>query len=492
MRKLLVFSVVGILSCYPLVTVAASAQDISRDIKGKNWNAKKVGHLLRRAGFSGTPAEINEFVQLGSKKASVKRLVDYSAPDYDNPDSVASDPFEQLVANQRFDLNFDPNNPGNLKDLHRWWFFRMMATTRPLEEKMTLFWHTYFPVSHAKIGNMLFIKNQNMLFRKYALGSFRDMLHGISKDPATLIWLENNLNTRQSNSEMFARHLLEIYTLGEGNFSEADVVAATKAFTGWTVRSNAFFFNAGAHDNTLKTFLGETANFNGNDIIDRLLVQPATARYLATRLITFFAYEDPEPEFVERVAGVYFASNYSIKEMVREIFLSKEFYSDRAIRNAVKSPVELVIGTLRLLGAGTDLRAINGWTTQMGQWIYYAPDVKGWEQGRGWINTTATLYRYNFANTLITNRGTTGTFIRPDVILRDNGLQTAEGIVDYMLNLLVQNDVSADTRESLIKYMLTRDDGTVGTSFTTDATTIDKKVRGLIYIILASPEYQLN
>jgi len=492
MKRLLIFSSSVLLCCWLLVATAV-AQDITGDSRGRNWNAKKAAHLLRRAGFGGSPAEVNFLVQLGGKKAAVNYLVDY--------EKIDNSELEAALARQNFDLS---RSDSNINDAKRWWLFRMINTKRPLEEKMTLFWHDHFATSFRKVSDTEYMVRQNKFLRENALGNFRDILIGISKDPAMLIWLDNNLNRATRPNENYARELLELFSMGIGHYTEQDIKEAARAFTGWEINraTRDFIFVQRDHDQGQKTFLGQTGNLNGDQIIDIILQQSVTSRFMAMKLFSFFAYpveiDDP---VVQRLADVFVANNYSVKELMRAIFLSPEFYSSRAMQNMVKNPVEYVVGAIKMLGA--TLSATSSAADlitplrNMGMDLFFPPDVDGWVSGVEWINTNTQIERFNFANMLISNRsggsvraGTTTLDV--DRIIRENNLQTSADVVDYFLNTLVQLNVSVDTRDALIKYLETKDNGQIASPFTLDAKTVDEKVRGVIYLILISPEFQLN
>ena len=236
-----------------------------------------------------------------------------------------------------------------LPDLQRWWLLRMVYTQRPLQEKMTLFWHGLLTSAFSRVGQTGPMIYQNQLFREQALGNFDVILKAVSRDPAMLIWLDSRINRKAAPNENFARELMELFTMGVGNYTEQDVRESARAFTGWSLGSSAFFFNPAQHDDGVKKFLGESGNFTGDDIIDIIVKQPATASYISRRLFSFFAYDDPEPEVMARLERVFQSSLYSIKAVVREILTSDAFYSQKAFRSHPKSPTELAASTMRTL-----------------------------------------------------------------------------------------------------------------------------------------------
>ncbi len=448
------------------------------------FNSVQAAHLLRRAGFGATPEEIDDVLLLG-REGAVDYLIHYEQID----DSA----MEQALAAQNY-LQPPAGQPLSLPAIQQWWLFRMLHTRRPLQEKMTLFWHDHFATAVSKVVSRELMLQQNELFRRLALGNFGEMLVEVSKDPAMIIWLDNNTNVKGSPNENYARELMELFTMGindvitgEPNYTEEDIHESARAFTGWTIRRGRFFFNSSQHDYGTKTFLGEAGAFNGEDIVDILVKRRATARFMSKKLLEFFVYPNPEPELIEEVADVYLNNQYNMMAVVRHILLMNAFYSERALFANIKSPTELVIGTIRMLKAtATPHRVILGAMSLMEQTLFNPPTVAGWDGGLNWINTATLLVRYNFANGLVSSRGGPVATFDPNRLLEGQNLTTAEQIVDHFLNVFGPLPVSTATRQALIDYL--NSDG----PFTLNAQTIDRQVRGLIHLILTLPEYQLN
>jgi uncharacterized protein (DUF1800 family) len=447
------------------------------------WNYEQAAHLLRRAGFGGTPEDIEFFLVLGHEGA-VDYLVNY--------EQVSDSAMEQALERRGY-LETERGQQLPLANIQQWWLFRMIHTKRPLLEKMTLFWHDHFATAVSKVVSRPLMLQQNELFRRLALGNFREMLVGVSQDPAMIVWLDNNTNVKGSPNENFARELMELFTLGitdvitgEPNYTETDIQEAARAFTGWTIRRGRFFFNASQHDFGQKTVLGRTGDWGGEDIVEILVELRATARFLARKLLEFFVYPDPEPELIEAIADVYLDSNYDMRTVVRQILLSEVFMSEKALLANVKSPVELVVGMIRELKAEIDTRFLLGPLALMEQMLFNPPTVAGWDWGLGWINTATLLTRYNVASALASVRKTRGAAFDPARLLPKGGLQSAEEVVDHFLHILGPLPVASLTRQALIDYL--NGDG----PFELNARTIDKQIRGLIHLILTLPEYQLN
>jgi uncharacterized protein (DUF1800 family) len=433
---------------------------------------RELGHLLRRAGFGASPAELDAALQIGYD-ATLERLL--------APESVDDAAAEARLAA----LDVDPRR---LDSPRLVWLQRMLLTQRPLQEKMVLFWHGHLTSAAGKIGGRragALLEEQLALFREHALGDWRALLQGVSRDPAMLAYLDNRLNRKQAPNENYARELMELFALGIGNYGEQDVKEAARAFTGWTTqRDGSFAVNDGQHDDGLKTVLGSTGYWDGDDVVDLILEQPTAATFLARKLFTFFAYDDPEPAVVERLAAVFRDSAYSLRALVGAILRSPEFRSERAYRARIKSPVELTIGSLKLLGADTvppDLPAV---VRRMGQDLLNPPSVKGWDGGPAWITAMSLLERFNYANRLTTARGEDQASYLDPAALRAQYPQTDQ-LVDYFAELLLDGELPAASRAVLREYA--RDGGEIE-----EPETLDGKVRGLAYLVMASPLYQLN
>lgn len=449
----------------------------------------RIGHLLRRAGFGASEAELAEYEALGFE-ASVEHLL--------NPERVPDDLDTKVAA-----LNLDLTVPASLVP---YWLVRMINTKRPLQEKMSLFWHGHFATANAKVNSPQLMVMQYQLFNRLGLGNFADLVLAVSQDPAMLVWLDGNQNRKNAPNENYGRELLELFMLGIGNYTERDVVAAARAFTGWffearrdnpnnnRITGATFAFNERQHDAGSKTFLGQTGNWNGDDIIRIALGQPACARFIAGKLFGFFVWDDPDAATIAPFADAFVRSKYDLRETLRAILLSEQFSSERAYRAKTKSPAELVAGFLRSLGLGTPARDIATAMRRMGQELFNPPNVGGWTGGLGWIGPGTLLERANFANRVVTARQATPnspTMFDPATLLSGKDLTTAEQLVDHLVGLLLDGEIGAAQRAALIAYLRRNDQGR-SVTFTLDARTLDSKVRGLVHLIAAMPEYQLS
>ncbi len=393
---------------------------------------EQAAHLLERAGFGGTPAQIEEFVSLGLKGA-VSRLVDYEQVDdsglapFDGSGiwDVGMDPFPasraQAVRIGRRDgraLGVDvlaegssrPLQPvvdkffyglrSNVLETRRlalWWGERMVTTPRPLEEKMTLFWHDHFATSEVKVRDVRKMHLQNRTLRAHATGDFRSLVLAVMRDPAMLVYLDNRENVKDHPNENFGRELLELFTMGVGNYREQDIREASRAFTGWTNDVLDFRFDAELHDDGAKTFLGREGNLGGEAVLDVIIEQPATAEFIAGKLYRYLVCEDLAPALQAELGRRLRESGYELKALLRTILSSRDFYSPPSVATQIKSPVQLVVSTYRKLGATTapTVPDMNSLTGRLGQQLLYPPNVAGWAGGRTWITPATLLERGN-------------------------------------------------------------------------------------------------
>lgn len=433
-----------------------------------------VEHLLRRASFGATPEELNYYKELGFEGA-VDELT--------SPEKIKNDKLDDILSKQDFDFT-------DLGDAKRWWIYRMAYSKRPLEEKMTLFWHGHFATSNAKVGNPYLMYQQNELFRRNALGDFQQMLVEVSKDPAMIIWLDNQQNRKGKPNENYAREIMELFTMGIGNYTEADIKEAARAFTGWAAPSG-FYFNKKQHDSGDKTFLGQKGAFNGEDICAILANKPATAKYMSRKLISFLAYDDPDDDTVERISDVYLKNDRNIRAVVKAILLDKSFRTNKTYHGKIKSPVELVIGTVKSLQVQKLDGDLSALMARMGQNLFEPPNVKGWDGGMAWIATDTMMERFNYAARISTQKfDTVDGYINPKKLAKSYNVNTASDMVDQLLVALVDGDVPHNTRKKLLAYVATDNAGKEPNAVPTGAA-LDVKMRGLIHLIMTLPSYQL-
>lgn len=453
-----------------------------------NWTLAAAAHLSRRAGFGGTPAEIDGLYAMGLE-GSVSHLVDYEA--------ISTSAYESSLAARGYNLQ-------RISGLQQWFMDRMALSPRPLEEKMTYFWNLHWTSGIAKVRGETLLLNQNQTERQYAMARFDDLVVKISQDPAMLVWLDNTTNRVGRPNENYARELMELFCLGIGHYTEEDVRELARALTGWAVANynrdteyNAATFvdRPQFHDTGSKTILGQTGNFDGYDAIDIILnltdgSGSVSGRFLGAKLWAFFAGTYAPESVVDALQQVYASTGHSVREVVRTIFLHSEFYEAHTVKTWVRSPVEYAVASVRMLEGVSDFSAAANALPGMGQVLFNPSDAKGWDWGTAWMNTGSLFSRVSVANTLASNRGTTGTRFDPEAILAGSDASTAEKVVDLVAARLNVDDVSSDIRAAWIDYMNRNDDGTLG-AWTNTPANVDKKVRGLVHVLLTSPAFQL-
>ena len=452
-----------------------------------DWNRDAAAHLLRRAGFGGTPAEVDALAARGLDGA-VSQLVDYGAID--------TTAFEAALTAKNYNLL-------TTRGLQQWFLDRMANSPRPLEEKMTYFWNLHWTSGISKVRGTTLMLNQNKTQRQYAVGKFDDLVTKMSQDPAMLVWLDNWLSRASRPNENYARELLELFTLGIGNYTQADVTQVSRALTGWSLQgySNAdnyngatFVDNPAIHDNGSKTILGQTGLWNGADAINIILNRTdargsVSGRFIGAKLWSYFVYDAPADFIVDQLASVWTASGRVVREVLRAIFTSPEFYEAHARKTWVRSPVEYSVASVRMLEGTSDFSSPAASLAGMSQSLFDPSDAKGWDWGLAWMNTGTLFNRATYTNSLASNRGQTGTRFDPNMILQGKDASTADKVVDIVADRLNVSDVSASLRQAWIDYMNTNDAGQRA-AWTNTAANIDKKVRGLVHLMLTSPAFQ--
>ena len=467
------------------------------------WNVRQAAHLLRRAGFGGSPAEIAALAARPMREA-VASLINF--PSVTLPEQPQDLPDESAIDMQLRDGMLAagklPRADPALVDLRKarrklqvrsvmatqlWWLDRMIATPAPLQEKMTLFWHGHFTTAAIqKNVTPREIIAQNTLFRRFALGDIRDLTQRVAVDPAMLKYLDNLHNEAAHPNENFARELMELYTLGIGNYSEADVREGARAWTGLRLRraTDEVYLNERFFDTGSKTFLGKTGNWRGTDAVNIIFEQPAAARFFATKLLTFFVYAEPEPQLVDAVAELLRAHKYVLAPVMETLFASNVFHSERAYRSLVKSPVEFVVGSYRLFGVANAQPAALPALKRMTQVLFYPPNVKGWPGGSAWLNSSTVLARENFADALMTANVVDGAASWLLAAGPSSPANAAKAIVDS----IVQGDASPASVSRLEAFLAGADTAANGAL---SGENFEQRMRGGAYLTMAMPAYQL-
>ena len=403
-------------------------------ITAADWSYDRAEHLLGRAGFSGTPEEIQKLADMTPGQA-VRSLVYY--------DSISNDRLQPFVHSGFWDetlMRFPPSRPAatdlgikhgesmgvRVKPDHvnrhvqpvsdrffywlratrletrrvgYWWAERMLDTNRPLEEKMALFWHGHFATAENKVRDYRKMLGQIDMFERHATGNFGDLVVAVAKDPGMLYYLDAGVNVKGAANENFAREVMELFTMGVGNYTEQDVREAARAFTGWNFENLDFVVNTAQHDDGPKTFLGRTGNFDGVDVLSIILEQPVTAEYIAAKIYRFLVREDLSPALKTQLGAILRDSNYELRPLLRTLLLSRDFYSEASYGAHIKGPVEYVVTMLKQLGA-EDVPGVpdfNRTTIALGQHLLNPPSVAGWAQGKSWITPAFLQERGNVA-----------------------------------------------------------------------------------------------
>jgi uncharacterized protein (DUF1800 family) len=361
------------------------------------WNLQRVVHLHRRAGFAATWGEVQRDLKAGPR-ASVDRLLKgeagASAPGV--PDNFAD------TANLLADAAVSARDAGRLK---AWWIYRMFFGPDPLRERLTLQWHNHFATSNLKVRDLAAMWRQNELLRKHALDKFATLLQAVVKDPAVLIYLDAQLNRKGHPNENLAREIMELFTLGVGNYTEKDVKEAARALTGWVIEKDAFAFQPARHDTGVKTILGQTGKWSGDDLVKILLEHPATAKRLAFRLCeVFFGEKGPGEKALDALADGLRTHDLDLGWGVETILRSQAFFATENLGTRVAGPVEFIIASARRLELFDDPPStllLADWAARLGQDLFYPPNVGGWPGGTRWISTRTMISRANFAAALV-------------------------------------------------------------------------------------------
>ena len=387
-----------------------------KSLSSERWNYAMAAHLLNRAGFGGTPPEIAKLDDLGLDQA-VDFLVDYEKiPDpAPNPEWARPEP-DRIQHLQEVNRSGTPEEKRQLQqetqqlqrqrimDLRGWWLQRMATGPRPLQEKMALFWHGHFATSYEKVRDSYYMWRQNDIFRRQATGNWTLLLLAVGKDPAMLVWLDQAQSRREHPNENFAREVMELFTLGEGHYTEHDITEAARALTGWSLDrlNQSYIYRPFFHDNGGKTIFGQTGNFDGEDFIGMIVAQPQSAKFITAKIWNYFAGDLPSPELNDALAANFRANGNNFKPFLKTLFRSEEFYSPDIVRNQVKSPVQWLVGTVRVLETDLPPTLVSwGMIRQLGQDLFAPPNVKGWDGGITWITTNTLLTRYNDAQSLV-------------------------------------------------------------------------------------------
>lgn len=501
---------------------SASAMTASmRPLAAERFGFAEARHLLWRAGFGGTPQQIQALAQIGPERA-VEHLVEYDAIPFEpvRSDAFRSDimrpntPAERLALAQARRNNDEETvarfraerqeaqgqDRRQMVQIQEWWLKRMIESPRPLEEKMTLFWHGHFATSYRTVEDSWHMYRQNQFFRDNATGNFADLMYGIIRDPAMLAYLDNNDSRRGRPNENLARELMELFSLGEGNYTEQDIKEGARALTGYTFDDDAFIFNERNHDGDSKRIFGRTGAFDGDDFVTAILERRECSRFMAAKLHRYFVIaptgrdeiDRPAAEVQRDLANALLRHKYALKPVLKRLFLSEHFYSPALMNEHIKSPAELIVGAVRSLNTPVrSLTVLNDAMNLMGQSLFFPPSVAGWEGGRSWINTSTLFVRQNILVFLLTGKLPRGrealrndpydpTFLLEQLARAQPGAdRDSNAVIEYLLRLTVGR--RTDRNHTALRTFVDEHGGRITPEIMT----------GLLLLITATPDYQL-
>jgi hypothetical protein len=488
-----------------------------RPMEEESFNMVAAWHLLSRAGFGGSFAQVSALQSMGLSGA-VDLLVDYQ--------NIKGDPFtkpevdetiirpptadearamrdarknDDKVALARFDLERNQRqvqDRNQMSDLQDWWLGLMIQTPRPLQEKLTLGWHSHFATNFRTVRDSAMVVRQNFFFRENANGSFATLLKGIIREPAMLKFLNNDSNSKDKPNENLAREIMELFSLGVGNYSETDIKEGARALTGYGRNEREFKFNIGRHDTKDKRILGKSGAFDGEAFVDLLLAQPACSRFVARKFYKWFVGDidvkpsEEQAEVIEAIAGELRSNKYEIAPTLKTLFKSRYFYSREVLGNQIKSPVQLIVSTVRSLQTPTrDLRVLVSAGELMGQELFEPPSVAGWDTGRAWINSATMFARQNLTVFLLTGKlpytqgwDRTEMAYKPgETVLSGLKTRSPDEVVNRLMFVMLGPRTTPERKGELMAFLASRKEGMT-----------DDVVMGLMLMISAMPEFQVS
>lgn len=443
---------------------------------GESFDRARAAHLLRRAGFGASSEEIQQAVDQGLE-ATVEGLF----ADASEEDAEFARVFDSLAGSI-----MDLEDPGTAQ---AWWVHRLVRTRHPLREKLTLFWHGHFATNYNKVGEMPLMQRQLDTLRANAWGDFPDLVLAMARDPAMLVWLDGQTNTKEHPNENFARELMELFTCGIGNYTEPDVLEAARAFSGWHREGAEFAFHAEEHDFDRKTILGRSGRFDGGDVVDILMQLPATPRFMAGKLLRFFAGE-PAPDVLDEAARLLDSTQLNVKWFLRDLFLSRHFYSEACLRKRIASPAEYAIGTVRTLGIRVPAAELKDRMAAMGQELFAPPNVKGWDGEQKWINSATWPVRVAFAQEVsqLDSESPYGRRLPLEAAVPLELTEPLE-VVARLDDVLMQGALGEEVRADLRELLVTGDEGPDPDAYRGDVGVRYQRNREALATILSLPEY---
>lgn len=441
------------------------------------WDEVKAAHLLRRAAFGASREEIEQAVKAGPQQA-LDRLCT-SNPRADEFDREADRLAEGAIQS------------GNPQQLEAAWMHRLLSSPFPLQERLVLFWHDHFATSQAKVEDLRLMQRQNATLRQYALGHFSEMLHAMTRDPAMLIWLDSNTNRKGAANENYAREVFELFSLGLGQYTENDIREAARALTGWSVENGEPHFEPGRFDEGTKTIFGQQGRFTAGDVVRLCLGHPGCATFIVRKLFEELISDAvrPSDELIAPLSEGFRDRDYDIGWLVRRMLGSYLFYSDVAVQQRVKSPVEFLVGTVKMLeGRVSPVEAASA-SADLGQRLFFPPSVKGWDGGRLWLNSSTLMRRQNLAFDVTRGAGN-GSRCDPARLAEKYGASDSASLADLFLKLCYQR-VDPAQREVLIRR-LDDEASRMGSNPWSGRYNAARLARTAAHLALTMPEYQLG
>lgn len=436
------------------------------------WNRARAAHLFRRAGFAASSALLDQAVQ-SQPGAVVAQL-----------GATATQPVANGAASIRDELATLTQSilgTGDPRQLSAAWVFGLLRTPEQLREKLTLFWHGHFASSAEKVQDPHLMLAQVELFRQHAFGDFGELVQQLSRDPAMLIYLDSATNRKAHPNENYAREVMELFCLGEGNYSEKDIQELARCFTGWEVKNRKFRFNRFQHDTGTKTVLGKTGAWGGEEGVRIVLDQPTMPRFIVGKLVRYFLFDEPQPPaaLIEPLALQFRENGLRVGPLVERMLGSNLFFSRHAMGRKVRSPIEFAVGLLRALEATTDVRELADELTTLGHGLYYPPNVKGWDGGRTWINSSTLLGRANLVRNVLANGKTRFGGGDLAAYIRKHDAENPDRLIPWLEDLLFAIPLDATAHQRLARLF----EQTPGDT--------NSKARALIQAMCTLPEFQL-
>lgn len=391
------------------------------------WGRREAAHLLRRAAFSPSEAEVRRAVDDGLE-AVVARLIDT--------------PVEADTARHR-----DLDSTGaavaarnDIEQLAAWWLLRMSHTARPLHARMAVFWHNHFATSNVKVNSPPMMLRQLRTIEACALGRFDELLLSMSRDPAMIVWLDGDSNRKGKPNENYARELFELFSLGPGNYTELDIREAARAFSGWHQQAGTFQFKERLHDHDPKTVFGKTGAWSGEHVVEMAVERPASAGFVARKLLREFVCDDPPAALVGELAGVLRDARFDLAAALHRLLRSRAFFDPRHRRVRIKSPIEFCIGLVRSFAMRASGQSLHLAASQMGQRLFEPPTVKGWDGHRRWLNASTMLVRMNAAT--VAAAGTDGRGLDAERCVDEWKLADAEAAMRFAVEVMLDGELA--------------------------------------------------